>query len=123
MGMQFGLFSAFRYSPKPDPIQCLVPAAGAVFSLWIWRRFGFSYAFLAAMIFVVFVPGYWTNSRTAQHLIITAFYAIALGIIAAVRSRHRFDYLDPGYSLAEALLWLGIYLTINLYLSTLNLST
>jgi uncharacterized membrane protein YgcG len=38
-----------------------------------------------------------------------------------MRSRHRFDYLNEDYSLAEALLWLGIYLAINLQLSTLNL--
>ncbi len=40
---------------------------------------------------------------------------------AAVRSRHRFDYLDDAYSLVEAFLWLGIYLAINLQLSSLSL--
>ena len=35
-------------------------------------------------------------------------------VYAAVRSRHRFDYLDETYSLVEAMLWLGIYLAINL---------
>ncbi len=72
----------------------LVPAAGAVFSLWIWRRFGLWYAFLAAMIFVVFLPGYWTSSHAAQHLIVAVFYAAGLVGVAAVRSRHRFDYLE-----------------------------
>ena len=38
-----------------------------------------------------------------------------------MRSRHRFDYLDEAYSLVEALLWLGIYLAINLQLSSLDL--
>jgi uncharacterized membrane protein YgcG len=41
--------------------------------------------------------------------------------VATVRSRHRFDYLDEAYSIAEALLWLGIYLAINLQLSSLKL--
>jgi hypothetical protein len=41
--------------------------------------------------------------------------------VAAVRSRHRFDYLEDAYSLVEALLWLGIYLAINLQLSSFNL--
>ncbi len=40
--------------------------------------------------------------------------------MAAARSRHRFDYLNDGYSLAEALLWLGIYLALNLQLSSLH---
>ena len=120
-GMQAALFSGGPYSPKPDGAQFLVPAAGAVFSLWIWRRFGLSYAFLAAMIFVLFLPGYWTLSHSAQHLIVALFYATGLIGVAAVRSRHRFDYLEDAYSLVEALLWLGIYLAINLQLSSLNL--
>ncbi len=118
--MQAALFSGSFYSPRPA--QFLVPAAGVVFSLWIWRRFGLSYAFLAAMIFVLFLPSYWTSSREAQHLTVAAFYATGLVAVATVRSCHRFDYLDDAYSLVEAFLWLGIYLTINLQLSSLNLS-
>jgi hypothetical protein len=120
-GMQFALFSGSPYSAKPNAAQALVPAAGVVFSLWMWRRFGLVYAFLSAMIFVLFLPGYWTSSREAQHLIVAVFYATGLAGVAAVRSRHRFDYLDEAYSLVEALLWLGIYLAINLQLSSLNL--
>ena len=41
--------------------------------------------------------------------------------MAAIRPRHRFTYLNHQYSIAEALLWLGIYLAINLQLSSLNL--
>ena len=121
VGMQAALFSGRLYSPRPDAAQSLVPAAGAVFSLWIWRRFGFSYAFLAAMIFVIFLPGYWTSSHSAQHLIVALFYAAGLVGVVTVRSRHRSDYLDEAYSLVEALLWLGIYLAINLQLSSLDL--
>jgi hypothetical protein len=121
-GMQAALFSGSPYSPKPNAAQFLVPAAGVVFSLWIWRRFGLSYAFLGAMIFVLFLPGYWTSSREAQRLIIAVFYATGLAGVAAVRRRHRFDYLDEAYSVVEAFLWLGIYLAINLQLSSLNLT-
>jgi len=117
VGMQGALFIGRPYSQA----QFLVPAAGAVFSLWIWRRFGLPYAFLAAMIFVIFLPGYWTSSQSAQHLIIAAFYATGLVAVASVGSRHRFDYLDEAYSLVEALLWLGIYLAINLKLLSLDL--
>jgi hypothetical protein len=119
-GMQLACFSGSHYSPTPDAAEFLVPAAGAIVSLWIWRRFGLPYAFLAAMIFVVFLPGYWTSSLSAQHLIVAVFYAAGLASVAAVRSRHRFDYLNDGYSLVEALLWLGLYLAMNLQLSSLN---
>ena len=120
-GMQAALFSGSAYSPKSDAAQFLVPAAGVIFSLWIWRRFGLSYAFLAAMIFVLFLPGYWTSSREGQRLIIAVSYATGLAGVATVRSRHRFDYLDEAYSVVEAFLWLGVYLAINLQLSSLNL--
>jgi len=120
-GMQAALFSGSPYSPEPDAARFLVPAAGAVFSLWIWHRFGLWYAFLAAMIFVVFLPDYWNLAHSAQHLIVVVLYATGLAGVAAVRSRHRFNYLEDAYSLVEALLWLGIYLAINLQLSSLNL--
>jgi hypothetical protein len=121
VGMLATFFTGSAFSSRPDAAQFLVPAAGAVFSLWIWCRFGFSYAFLAAMIFVIFLPGYWTSSHSTQHVIVAAFYATGLAGVAAVRSRHRFDYLDEGYSLVEAMLWLGIYVAVNLQLSSLNL--
>jgi hypothetical protein len=116
-----GIESIFFIGHSYSSAQFLVPAAGAVFSLWIWRRFWFSYAFFAAMIFAIFLPGYWTTSPAAQHVIVALFYATGLAGVVAVRSRHRFDYLDEGYSLVEALLWLGIYLAINLKLSSLDL--
>jgi len=118
-GLMFAIFSG-SYPPKPYQAHSVVPAAGVVFSLWIWRRFGPWYAFLAAMIFAVFIPGYWTSSPWAQHLIVVAFYTVGLICVAVVRPRHRFDYLDDDYSLVEAFLWLGIYLAVNLQLSSLN---
>jgi hypothetical protein len=90
-------------------------------SLWIWRRFGLWYAFLAAMIFAVWLSGYWTSSDAAQRAMVAVFYLVGLICVAALRIRHRFDYLEDAYSPAEALLWLGVYLAINLKLSPSNL--
>jgi uncharacterized membrane protein YgcG len=120
-GMHAALFSSQPSSPKPDGMEFLVPAAGAIASVWIWHRFGLPYASLAAMIFVAGLPGYWTASHSAQHLIVAGFYAVCLLAVAAVRPGLRFTYLNHEYSIAEALLWLGIYLAINLQLSSLNL--
>ena len=120
-GLEAALFSGRPYSPKPDRVEFLVPLAGAVFSLWIWRRFGLWYVFLAAMVFAVFLPGYWTASHSAQHVIVALLYAIGLICVSAVRSHHHFDYVEDDYSLVEALLWLGIYLAINLQLSSFDL--
>jgi len=117
-GLQEAFFRSASYSPEPHGFQFLVPAAGAVFSLWIWRRFGLWYAFLAAMVFALFLPGYWTSSHSAQHVIVALLYAIGLIGVTVARSRHHFDCVEDDYSLVEALLWLGIYLAINLQLSS-----
>ena len=107
-----GFLCAGLQATQPRGAEFPVPVAGAIASLWIWRRFGLPYAFPAAMIFVPWLAGYWTSSPAAEHLIVAAFYAVGLIAVAAVRSRH---------SVAEAFLWLGIYLAINLQLSPRNL--
>jgi hypothetical protein len=99
----------------------VIPAAGAIVSLWIWHRFGLSYACLGATIFVAWLPGYWTSSPSGQHLILATLYAAGLVTVVALRPRHHFTYLDSEYSIAEALLWLGIYLALNLQLSPVGL--
>jgi len=48
-------------------------------------------------------------------------YAIGLIAVIAVRSRQHFDWSESDFSLAEAFLWLGIYLAINLQLSSLDM--
>jgi hypothetical protein len=120
-GMQSAFFQGIRYSSQTDGAQFVIPAAGAVFSLWMWHRFGLWYAFLAAMIFAIFLPGYWTSSHSAQHVIVSVFYGVGLICVIAARPRYRFDYLDDAYSVVEALLWCGIYLAINLQLSSLDI--
>ena len=120
-GMQATFFSGRPYSPMPDAIQSVIPAVGAIFSVWIWHRFGLWYAFLAAMVFAIFLPGYWTSSHTVQHLIVVLLYAIGLVVLIAARSRHLFGCIENDYSIVEALLWLGIYLAIDLQLSSLDL--
>ncbi len=121
VGMELTFFSGQGYSPVSHIAESLVPGAGVIASLWIWRRFGLPYAFFAAMVFAIWPPSYWTSSHAAWHLMIAAFYAAGLVSVAAMRPRHRFTYLDNEFSIAEALLWLGIYLAINLQLSSVNM--
>ena len=73
------------------------------------------------MIFALFLPGDWTSSHSAQHVIVAVMYATGLICVAAIRSRHRYDYLEDAYSLVDAFLWLGIYLAFNLKLLSLDL--
>ncbi len=111
----------FNASSATNGAAFLVPAVGAIASLWLWLRFGFHYAFLAVMIFVIWLPGYWTSSYTSRHLIVASLYTTGLFVVINVRARHRFTYRNDEYSIAEALLWLGIYIAINLQLSSFNL--
>ena len=111
-GLDLFFFSGIPYSPRE--IQLVIPAVGAIASLWIWYRFNLWYAFPAAMIFAASLPAYWTPSHSAQHVFIAVLYAAGLICIAPIRSRHRFDTLEDAYSLSEAFLWLGIYLVFNL---------
>ena len=120
-GLQATFSIGFFHSSNSGGSEFLVPAAGAIASLWIWRRFGLAYAFLAAMIFLIWLATCWTPSRPAQHAIVGTLYAIGLIIVVAIRPRFRWTYLNGEYSLIEALLWLGIYLAINLQLSPANL--
>jgi hypothetical protein len=73
------------------------------------------------MMFVPWLSGCLTAFRSTQHLIVAAFYTAGLIAIVVLRSRHRSAHLSEGYSIAEALLWLGIYLAFNLQLSTVDL--
>jgi hypothetical protein len=99
----------------------LVIVCGALASFLVYRRLGLLYTFIAAMTFVACLPHYWTSSQTAQHIILAGLYAIGLLLTIRVRRQHRFDYLDDEYSAIEAFLWLGLYLTINLQLSSFDL--
>jgi hypothetical protein len=118
VGLDLFFFGGIPYSSRE--IQFVVPAVGAIASLWIWYRCSLWYAFPAAMIFAIFVPGYWTPSHSAQHVFISVLYAAGLVCIIPIRSRHRFDYLEAAYSLSEAFLWLGTYLIFNLKISALS---
>jgi hypothetical protein len=102
------------HSTKSLSAEFLIPGACIILSLWAWHRLGYWYAFLAAMIFVVFLPDYWTSSHSAQRTIIAAAYIAGLMTVAALRSRHSVDSMRDAYSLVEALLWGGLYLVTNL---------
>ena len=119
VGLDALFFGGITHSSRE--IQFVVPAVGAIASLWIWYRFNLWYAFPAAMICAIFLPGYWTPSHSAQHVFIAVLYVAGLICIAPIRSHHRFDYLAETYSLSEAFLWLGIYLAFNLKISEFSL--
>ena len=117
-----GIYGAIQRSSGGDHgVASLVGTVGALFSLWIWRRFGISLMFVVAMGLVILLPSYWTSSPSLQHASVALFYLAGLAAVAALRAPHRFNYRNDGYSLAEGFLWLGVYLALNLQLSSLEL--
>jgi hypothetical protein len=101
-----------------DNIVFVVPAAGAIASYLLYHRFGLQYLILAAMAFAAAIPQFWIASHSGQHLIVAAFYLAGLAIVIRIRPSHRFDYLNAEYSVIEALLWLGLYFSLNLQLTS-----
>jgi uncharacterized membrane protein YgcG len=115
-----GLEFAFIDRIHESAAEALPLAIGSLASFLIYCRFGFEYAFGAAMILAAFLPHYWTSSHAAQHLIVAAFYAAGLVVMIVVRRSHRFDFRDDEYSVTEALLWIGIYAALNLQISSVD---
>jgi len=117
LGLQGAVFD--QLNQPLGAAQSLLTVAGAIASFLIYRRFGYQYALAAAMVFAAFVPQHWTGSDTLQRLTIAAVYGAGLIATVIARRAHRFDYLGEEYATSEALLWLGLYLTVNLRLSSL----
>jgi hypothetical protein len=121
-GIFFAFVNSAMLSSHQRGTEFLVPAVGAIASLWIWHRFGFAYASLAAMIFGCWLPVYWTPSHAAQHVLVAVLYSLGLIAVVAFRPRYRLTYLNTTYAIAEGLLWFGIYLAINLQLSSVSVA-
>lgn len=95
--------------------------AGFLASLWIWLRFGLTYAFPGAMAFLWALAYDWTPSHSVRHLIVFGLYACGLLLLIFIRRRFRFSFLNQEYAICEAFLWLGLYLATNLQISSPDL--
>lgn len=93
-------------------------AVAAAMLTALYLRFGYVYAAVFAMVAAVALPFQFGSSEGWQRLSAVVLLAV---VVAAVR-RARADYGDehPGDALMviEAVAWLGIYLLVNLAIST-----
>ncbi|MEO5926078.1 MAG: hypothetical protein ABIR70_19815 [Bryobacteraceae bacterium] len=96
----------------------LVGAIGAIASLWIWHRFGLAYAFFGAMIFSFWFASHAAPGRDSQHWMVAGVYLVGLMTVASVRVRYSLTFLNERFSIAEAMLWLGVYVALNLELGS-----
>lgn len=91
---------------------------GAAMWLALFLHFGFVYAAIVAMVFaacVPFVPG----DNDAIHRVLSAAVLAAVFVVArGQREEHGREFPGDNYAIIEAAAWIGIYLVINLPLSS-----
>ena len=115
LGLQNALF-AHPVAPLHSGLQALVPAAGATVSFWVYRRFGYLYAALTALVLLAFVPYQVLSSPEAARMTLAGLYAVGIFLVRAAQARHGHDYLEEEYGALQAMCWLALYLTFNLQL-------
>lgn len=113
---------SFLFASGGSTAELLAPAAACILSVWIWYRFGLFYFCLGAMVFAAWLTWQVSSLPAVRHLTLAALYGASLLAVAVTRPRYRFTYLERQYSIAEALLWCGIYFSLNLQLGSVALS-
>lgn len=103
---------------RGDAPMLLALSVGAAMSLALFLHFGFVYGAIVAMVLaacVPFVPG----DNDIIHRVLSAAVLAAVFMVAR-RRREEYGREFPGdnYALIEAAAWIGIYLVINLPLSS-----
>lgn len=108
--------SVFDFSGDAPVIAAMM--VGGIASFAMFRRFGYVYAAIAAMIFAAalpFVPG---DSdlvhRVASVMVLVLMFAVA----RSFRNHHGREYPGDSYAMIEAAAWTGIYLVTNLQLTS-----
>jgi hypothetical protein len=90
----------------------------ALVSSTLFVRFGFVYGAIIAMVLLVsaaFIPGESDLAhRVAGASMLTVFFALA----RSARQRHGHDFPGDNYAIIEAAAWIGLYLVINLKISS-----
>jgi hypothetical protein len=98
------------------PMMVAFSTAAAV-AYALFRRFGYVYAAVLAMVLatgVVFIPGGSDVAhRIAAALVLVAFFALG----RSARKRHGPECPGNSYAIIEAAAWIGLYLVINVQIS------
>lgn len=99
------------------PMSDVVPfAIATVAGFWVYRRFGFVYAGLAAMACMAMALSELRLAETAQRLATAAAFAAIYGVARAAYLRHGDDFPGDDYALLQAAAVAGLYLFINVRL-------
>jgi hypothetical protein len=89
---------------------------GAGGGLGLYRRFGFVYAALGAIVCIAAVPFQLDLSRAVQRVLAAVAMALVLMIVRSKRLHYRADYPGDEYGWLQAAAFGGVYLAVNLQL-------
>jgi len=114
-GVVLVAFSAAAWTETSRlPASDAVPfAVATVASFWIYRRFGFVYAGVAAMACMAMALSELQLADTAQRLATAGAFAAIYVAARAAYLRHGDDFPGDDYALLQAAAFAGMYLFIN----------
>ena len=112
-----GLSAAAWTETSGLPMSNAVPFAIATLaSFWVYRRFGFVYAALAAMACMAVALSELRLAQTTQRLVTAGAFAAIYVVARAAYLRHGDDFPGDDYALVQAAAFAGMYLFINVRL-------
>jgi len=94
----------------------LVTAAGMFAALFF--HFGFVYAGVLGLAAVAALPFQWGSSEAIDRLVAVIILAVVAVMARAGRAEHGDDYPGDALTIIEAAAWLGIYLLVNLVVTS-----
>lgn len=90
-------------------------AVGAVGLCYLYRRFGFVYAAIGAMVCAALIPFQLNLAPQWQRGVAAATLAVMFAIARTKRLRAGDDFPGDEYATLQAAAWGGVYLTLNLH--------
>jgi len=90
--------------------------AGAAAGFTIYRRYGYVYAAVAAILCLGFAPFQTAASDMVQRLITILLLSVVFGISRYLRRRHGDEFPGDEYGALQAFSWIAIYAFLNLKL-------
>jgi hypothetical protein len=108
-------------SSSPGDRQAFVALiAGSAAAFAVFRRFGYVYAAIAAMVCVSAAPFQLDLSEIAQRLLAAAILGGCFIVARMKRRTHGDEFPGDEYGTIQALAWLGVYLVLNVQLDPVN---
>lgn len=108
--------SAMAFHPTFSVLQALIAATAGSFVLF--RRFGYVYAGIAAVIFAASIPFGLQQADTVRRLLAMVILLTLFFLARERRQDHDWEYPGDSYGVLEAVAWAALYFLTNLKVSS-----